>query len=396
MLKGKDEKLLAIFKHYMITSYEDAVAIIYNTPLECQVISTGPVFVISDGFHKVSCEFTKEAIISMKQYYPTIRPTDLDKRVITLIEYMPLTYFDKKLSPTLHIYDFYLDSVEESKRPNITGKPKEITKNQEIQRGMGFETQKHIRRYLWESYPFEILPPLEKILLRKQIEQNTKAIKCEGKKKGRKDKAGRVTYEAEALEEMDDSLTEAAGRLNVKKKEDKRKDKDAARKLFKGRKGKPRSLEKDLVKWAKDLKEKRGKSGMEKSPDFVKEGVARVIARNIGDPIRINLKSASKSSINKSINSKKGNTSEVKFDAKGFRNFMSWNKKAGGRDIESNDVGDVLRKGGQGPIEVDFAVPSQPSKRAFGGWITSDSAKKRKASDGTNSCKKSTAKKPKL
>jgi hypothetical protein len=392
MLKGKDEKLLAIFKHYMITSYEDSSIVIYSTPIECQVIATKPSIVISDGFHKVSCLFTKEAVVGMKQYYPNVKMSELLRRAITLIEYAPLTYFDKKLSPVLHIYDFYLDSIEESKRTNIGGKPKEITKNQEIKRGMDFETQKLFRRYLWDSVAIDLVPPLESILLTGQIENNSKAIACEWKKKGKKDKAGKIMYEAEALEEMDNSLTEAAGRKLAKNKEEKRKNKEAAREMFKGRKGKPRSLEKDLVKWAKDLKEKRGKISMEKSPDFIKEGVARVIARNIGNPIRINLKSASKSSINKSINSKKGNTSEVKFNARGFKNFINW-RQSGRADVDSNDVGEVLNKGGQGAIGLEFAIPAKPTKKAFEEWVTSSDGRKR---DGASSSRKSTTKKLKM
>jgi len=203
-----------------------------------------------------------------------------------------------------------------------------------------------------------------------------------------------MVYDAKALEEMDESLTEAAGRKLVKRKEDRRRDKEASREFFKKKKGKPRSLDKDLERWARDLKEKRGKISMEKSPDFIKEGVARVIAKNFGNPIKINLKSASKSSINKSINSKKGNTSEIKFDAKGFRTFMSWNKNENRVDSGSNDIKELLRKGGQGTIGLEFATPSKPDNKAFDGWVTG--AGRKRASEGASSAKKSTAKKPKL
>lgn len=396
MLKNKKERLLQLFKHYMITSYEDSAFVVYNTPLDCQIISTSPNFIISDGFHKVPCQFTKEAMIILKQYYPTLKIEDLDKRIITLIEYMPLTHYEKKLSPILHVHDFYLDAAEEDKHSGIVGKPKVITKSQEMRRGMDFEIQKHFRSYLANEYPINVVPPLERILLENQVENASRAIACGGKKREKKNKAGKVMYAADELLAMDDGLTEAAGRLTQKQKDDKRKNKERARKVFKDRKEKPRSLDKDLMKWAKNLNEKRGKMATELSPDFVKEGVAKVIARNIGNPIRINLKSASKSSINKSINSKKGNTSEVKFNAKGFKNFMSWNKGGNSRDLESNDVGDVLKKGERETIQVDFAVPIQPSHKAFDGWLTSGANKRRKPSDGSSSCKKSTAKKPRL
>lgn len=395
MLKMKQEKLLPIFKHYMMHSQAETIGFIYNTPLECQVIATSPKFIISDGFHKVQCKITEEAIISMKQFYPSVLIKELDKLIITLIEYLPQTYLENKIHPILHIYDFYLSSPENQKKSGIAGKPKEIGSSQEVKREMAYETQKHLRRNLSEGYPVNKVPPLERILLTKGVKCDASRIIQYVQKTGNwADESGHLAYDVEDLESKEDTLTDQASKRLADFKDFNRKQKERARKVFKEHRDKPVSLGKELEKWVEKMNMKKGKMNAIKDHEYIEEGVAKIIRRG-NKSAGPNLISVSKASMNKSINSKRDNTSEVKFsNARRFKDFMQWHTKVKGNtggDNESNDVSSVLRRDGSENIKAKFATPKS-RQMAFSSWHST----RRQISDGANSSRKSTAKKPKL
>lgn len=389
----KSEKLLPLFKHYMTNSYSGDTHFIYNSSFECQVISAVPNFIISDGYHKVPCEITKEAIISMKQYYPSIKIRDLVGCCIILLEYCPHTILSNKIRPILHIYDFLLASPELQKNVSIIGKPKEFStgkeNTQEMVNILKFETIKHLRRHLLSRQSVDKVPPLEDILMDKNSSSKRieRTIPYEEKKCPKIEDSGRVIYTSGALERMEEKLTEKAGRELIETKEYLRRQREMARKIFRERKEKPKSLEKDLTDWARDLKsEKIDKEGI------VKEGVARIIAKGENKQLNaIGMRSVSKLS----VTSKRGNESEVKYDARGFKRFMEWRQSTNNHSSESNDVINVLKRNSSGSIRVDFSAPSKPQK-AFDGWLSNLAGKRRNSPEGAASCKKSTAKKPKL
>eukprot|EP00826_Nyctotherus_ovalis_P016116 TRINITY_DN14643_c0_g1_i3.p1 TRINITY_DN14643_c0_g1~~TRINITY_DN14643_c0_g1_i3.p1 ORF type:complete len:139 (+),score=11.44 TRINITY_DN14643_c0_g1_i3:58-474(+) len=111
MFKMTREKFLPLFRHCMNASYDSPLLSVYNSPLDCQVIIRGSEIFLSDGFHIVLCEFTKDAMIIIKQYYPLTNLKDLDKNVITLLEYMPIMFSERRHSPVVRVYDFYFDPV---------------------------------------------------------------------------------------------------------------------------------------------------------------------------------------------------------------------------------------------------------------------------------------------
>jgi len=382
----KKEKLLPLFKHYMITSFTNESYIMYNTPLECQIISAIPNFVVSDGFHKVPCLLTKEAMIKMKENYPTVMIRSLKNYIITLDEYGPHTILDKHIHPILHIYKFTLRSLELQDYHTIIGKPKEIVGGQDMKHIMNFETTKHMKNSLLNKISPDNVPPLEPALIHNKLLRSLgQVITYEGKKAIR-DNAGKITYSSETLERMEDSLIEAASRRLAIQKDKRRRQKEQARRVARQLKEKPKSLSKDLIAWENDSKIKKGES----SNEIIKEGVAKVIARE-------NANLSTDKTANSSCGTvEKSNIAEMKFNANEFKNFIKWKSNAPNHDSESNNVKELLEKEESEIIRLSFIASSKSPKKAFDEWITSAPPGKREFSEGANSSKKSSGKKLKL
>eukprot|EP01022_Parablepharisma_sp_SALTPOND_P020343 TRINITY_DN3687_c1_g1_i1.p1 TRINITY_DN3687_c1_g1~~TRINITY_DN3687_c1_g1_i1.p1 ORF type:complete len:685 (-),score=29.01 TRINITY_DN3687_c1_g1_i1:1365-3125(-) len=414
------KKFLPLFQECMeiamVNPIDKLSWIARRVPMECQVLSTDPKLVLSDGFHKVACEVSKEALLNLKKYYPTIKVKDLNKCVITLLEYAPHTHLEANgtISPTLHIYDLLLRSPENQKHNTIVGKPKDLGASEDIKARAGYETSKHLKRYLVAQRDINNLPPLENILLRSTSGSLTKhfgptkgVIKYEARKYILGDELGKNILNYSDLDYIEEKLTEEAVKDLQREKEEKRKEKEQGRKHAKQRKEKPRSLGKDIKKWVdswKIKKEMEAKKEKPKVPNFIQEGVAKFIAKeNTGTKDNSSLKSTSKMSIRKSTVSKQGtvgkrstNPSEMKFTAKGFKNFLTWRVGSGNRDSQATDVTDLLKKSKAGTIKVDFAAPTKPTRKAFENWASAETpGKKRSLPEGVSSVRKSTTKKPK-
>jgi hypothetical protein len=412
-LKMKKECLLPLFKNFMETTRGNSSIkpIILQTPIDCQVVSTTPKIVVSDGFHKVTCNMSKDAVLEWKTYYPALKLKDLNKCIITLVEHAPYTRLDadKGLQFELHVYNFRLHSLDAQRSNTILGTPKELEDTQEIKSETNFEIHKKLRRYISKQKYINELPQLEDIKYQKPIKCNermTKPINCISLKEDLFDEAGKLMLDYKKVDQMEDVLTEEAGKLLVKRKEDIRKNKELGRELAKKMREKPRSLNKDLVQWADKFKVNNESSQRKsKTITVIQEGVARILAKeNIGTRNNPrNLRSISKSSINKSIqskrlNSEKGkvNVSEIKYNARSFKNFMNWRANGNGTE-ETNNVADLLQRRSPGTILVDFAVPAKPSRKAFDGWVSSKTpCRKRETPSGAGSCRKSTTKKFRL
>lgn len=407
-LKMKKEYLLPLFKNFMESTRGNSCIkpITFLTPIDCQVVSTAPRFVVSDGFHKVKCNISKEAVLELKTYYPSLTIKDLSKRFVTLIEYAPHTRLDDSgLQFELHIYNFKVHCLEGQRCESILGKPKELESSQEIRSESGFEVHKKLRRFISNQKFVDEVPHLEDMKFQKPVkcsERISRPINCSDKKEGPYDEAGKLMLDYRRLERMEDALSEEAGRLLARRRAEWRRQKELGREVAKRMREKPRSLGKDLVQWA----DKHRSEGAKKGISVIREGVARILAKEnleARDCSR-NLRSLSKNSINKSIQSKrptaekgKVNVSEIKFTAKSFRTFLQWRARGGGLSGDTNSVAELLQKGSPGTIKVDFAAPAKAAAKAFDGWVSSKAfLRKRQTPSGAGSCRKSTAKKPKL
>eukprot|EP00826_Nyctotherus_ovalis_P022739 TRINITY_DN1756_c0_g2_i2.p1 TRINITY_DN1756_c0_g2~~TRINITY_DN1756_c0_g2_i2.p1 ORF type:complete len:337 (+),score=109.33 TRINITY_DN1756_c0_g2_i2:29-1012(+) len=295
----------------------------------------------------------------------------------------------------LHIYNFSLYPLDQQNNSSVIGKPKEINGGQEMRYEAGFEIMKHMKGSLLNKVSPDKSPFLESTLFNSKHSKLLGNVIAYESKKAVRDKAGKVIYTSEALEKMEDSLIEAAGRRLAIQKEKSQEQKERARNLARQLRGKPRPLELDLITWANDCKPKKENT----NTDIVKEGVAKIIAREDGSKNndKINSKIPGDKVVNSSCGTvEKSSVSEVKFDAKGFKNFLSWRSSAHNHDSEENNVKDLLIQSNTEAIEVNIVVAKKAPKCAFDGWLTSCADKKRDYSEGANSSKKPSAKKPKL
>ncbi len=414
-------KFLPLFQDCMyrslVNTAEKMPFIEHKEPIECQVLSTHPKFVLSDGHHKVTCAIGEDAVLSLKKYHPTIRVKDLDKHVITLLKYAPHTYLDPNgsISPTLHIYDVQLRSPEKQKNNSVFGKPKELAAAEDMKATARYESSKLLRRFITGKKDVNNLPPLENYLLRRG-EADSKSlpkriIKYESKR-GTMDDLGKCIIETSEIELVEDDLTKKAAEDLAKEKERKRKEKEHGREVASLRREKPIPLGKALNKFVDDWKIKQEKEKDKKPkkpevPNFIKEGVASILSRKSGEAPQLavptTLRSTSKVSVSKGTNSQrpsvikgKANASAVKLTAKGFKNFLSWRAGAGNIDPEATNVADVLKRSKAGPMKVDFAAPAKPTRKAFEGWASAVTpSKKRSMPEEEPQSRKSTVKKPK-
>lgn len=343
--------------------------IVRRIPIECQVMATEPRLVLSDSFHKVNCEVSKEAVTSFKQHFPAVKFKELTNRFVTLLEYEPYTYLDEygNIRLKLNIFKFVLHYPEKQCADAILGSPKKLSATSEIKAKADYETAKHLKNFLVSSKALDELPPLEKILLGENKAEAAcsadieRVIQCPGDNP--EDRGSLLNYKE--LEALEDVLTEEAGKLLQKQKLEEVKAKEQERILANMRKCKLNSLSKDLVSWAGRLRSKEPQS------EAISKGLVQVLP---------NTQSASKKS-------SAGKRSEVKYKADGFRRFMSWASQ--NRDSAENDVAEVINQDTPGAIRVDFAVP----ERLEGGR---KSEKKRGMPSTVTSCMKSVLKKSKL
>jgi hypothetical protein len=336
--------------------------IVRRVPIECQMISTEPRIILSDGFHKVACEVSKEAVTNLKKQYPTIKFKELTNYFITLLEYEPYTYLDEygNIRLKLNIYNFVLNSPDTQNSPTfaILGSPKKLSATSEIKEKTSLETFKHLKNYLLSSKDLNDLPPLEKILLSSESKEEVVGIKsviqCPGDDP--EDKENLLNYKE--LEALEDILTEEAGKLLRRQKLEEARQKRHEHKLANMRKCRLSSLSKDLLDWVGKVKDK----GIKKS-DAVSKGEV----------------------LTKTKSTLKG-SSEVKYTARGFKKFISWMSHS--HNNEENNVKEVIDKATSGPIKIEFATPETRQLRSMD--------KKRGIPSTVTSCCKSVLKKPKL
>jgi hypothetical protein len=328
----------------------------------------------------------------MKEDYPMVTIRSLKNYMVTLNEYGPHTVLDKHIRLNLHIYNFTLDSLEEQNSHSIIGKPKEIVGGQEMKCGINFEITKHIRSSLLNKISPDNTLPLEPVIIHNKLLKSLGTIITYEGKKTPKDNAGKIIYSSEVLERMEDSLIEAANKRLARLKNWKMRQKELARRVARQQREKPTSLTKDLVLWAKEYKIKKEEMHTDTiAIHHIKEDVAKVIAR--GKANLNNEKTKGDKLVNSSYGTiEKSNISEVKFDARGFKNFLSWRYD---HDGESNSVKELLVESSE-VIQLGFVASTKPPKKAFDGWHTSLPPGKRESSDGANSSKKSLSKRIKL
>jgi len=339
----------------MLNSSSGSSLVIYKTPLECQVISTAPEFIITDKSHKVSCEFTKDAIIAMKQYYPSIRLQDLINRSIILLEYAPYTRLGKKLHILLRVYSFCL--IVDQQSVNEVETPREIVRGKGIHFSVNLEVQRHIKMSLLNNVVTDRVPPLEGILMEKISYSNGGSIKYEESKGVAKDYAGRVSYSSRVIEHIEDDLTEAASKLLATQRRSKREQKNLARRLFKRLREKPVSLEKALIKWADSYRAKRK----------VQPNLKRKDNMNTKTTLQNSDTTFIPDNFSKKEDSGGANVSEMKFNVEEFKEFLNWKAKDHNHDKEDNNVGSVLKQSGD--IRISFTHPKSTPMKAFHNWI---------------------------
>ena len=110
--KMEEPKLLPLFEDFLmkisVSARQSHTFSRERVPLECRVLSTEPQFVISDGYHSVSCFLSKEALALFKKAYPLMQIKDLTGFYIVLRSYAPhwLTLRSTPDELPLHIYSF--------------------------------------------------------------------------------------------------------------------------------------------------------------------------------------------------------------------------------------------------------------------------------------------------
>lgn len=345
--------------------------IVRRVPIECQVMSTEPRLILSDGFHKVACEVSKEAVTNLKKQYPTIKFKELTNYIITLLEYEPYTYLDEygNIRLKLNIYNFVLNPPEKQKTNVILGSPKKLSTTSEIKAKASYETSKHLKNFLSFSKDLNTLPPLEKILLNSEDEEKVKdvvdiksVIQCPGDDPENKESL--LNYKE--LEALEDVLTEEAGKLLRQQRIEEIKQKRQERRLANMRKCRLKSLSKELVSWAGTQKEPR-------KSDAISQGQIKLLSKTKSTP--------------KGTSTEK--PSEVKYTAKGFKRFMKWLSDS--HDSADNSVSEVIDKSTPGAIKLEFAIPDKPKREQI------ESIRKKRGIPSTvSSCIKSVLKKPKL
>jgi len=114
-------KFLPIIRKYI--AHSEPFTVIRGEPIDCQIITTGPNFVLSDGHHRIPCAFSEEAFVCMKE-----RPNDSGIRkldLITLMEYVPITRLLKsgKVVPALYVKKFSALPPDEREQTETLGRP---------------------------------------------------------------------------------------------------------------------------------------------------------------------------------------------------------------------------------------------------------------------------------
>lgn len=353
----------------MNVSYDSSFPYIYNAPLECQAIVKDSETFLSDGFHTVLCEFTDNAMIAMRHYYPTVSLKDLDKNLITLLEYRPIILSERRHSPVIRVYDFCIDPV------GVVGNPKNIAEDCEMRRIINFERQRHVRQQLLNSDFVNNLPPLEEIIMGNRGDAESRSTSCE---RDRHDKATQVVFED--IIGRDTSCTEESKRREAKE----RRERNKAKKLFK-------ELSKGVEEQRKPMKD-----GIRADRSFglAKRRVDRAAPINPISPPKTSFRNSfnwrldkqENSVMNENAHSERDNSSEAKRYVKEFKNLFKWNKKELG--CHSSNIKSAAKESAL----ADFAASGRPFKKLFKKCDTALKEKKRKAPENADSYKKSTKK----
>ena len=351
-----------------------------HEPIECQVVSTKPKFIVSDGYHKVTCIFTNKSIVSLKRGYQQVSIKDLEKKFIILKKYTPCTNLleGNKLELALVLLDITLCSLECNKADRVKGKPAELEEEDEVKACGISEVNKHLKKNL-QRYKKLIAstPQLENILRNKTTDCPNLVIKFdenEGPYEGAVDYNSIEKIEEHAAEQAREEL-EAEKQMNKKLKEQQR------RKFAERRKA-PKSLNKELA----SLYVKTFGSGSAKKKAVsaqVQKQIADIISIEdkevISTPMGTKKRSTSKAmSVSKSVKETEKKQSVYKITARGFKGFIDWKACVGNVDHEAANVSEVLKKAKPGSIKVDFETPAKPGRKAFSNWVESITPEKKR------------------
>ncbi len=408
--KMSNAKFLPLFKNAIqvcaiSNPLENHKFVLREEPISCQVLSTAPKFVVSDGHHKVTCVFAKKALLNMKEYYPSIKVKDLDKQIIILQSYAPHTHPTDKggVDPMLHIYRFtlYDNNAKHKGAAGVWGKPAELVNDENMKGQLTTETHKHWKRFISSQKMVDNVPPLEKLLETGQFPKSTKTVIKFERRKVLEDELEEELVDYSNIEEEEEEAVDLAPKVVARRKEEEKRLKEQGRKFAMQRRQRPVSLGKALEQFMKQ-KEEAPKPARTITPTAMKKGVAAIIAKEgnaaaaRGGSVPVRRSTAAKQSVSKSVRrtERKGTIpSEIKLTAKGFKSFINWKACSGNIGRGATDVTNMVKNSKAGPIKVDFEAPTRPVKKAFSDWASATSPdKKRLAPEGSVSTRKSVRK----
>lgn len=130
--------ILPVFKQFFEDFEEDSEKTLLDSkkssPIGCQVITVDPIFTISDGFHIISCEFTREAIYQFKYWYPTDSVKNLTQHFLMINKYTPIVNINKEnklvCSLRIHEVEYHPDGY---KFAPIQGSPVPLSQSSDYQ-----------------------------------------------------------------------------------------------------------------------------------------------------------------------------------------------------------------------------------------------------------------------
>eukprot|EP01022_Parablepharisma_sp_SALTPOND_P000673 TRINITY_DN1040_c0_g1_i1.p1 TRINITY_DN1040_c0_g1~~TRINITY_DN1040_c0_g1_i1.p1 ORF type:complete len:574 (-),score=43.86 TRINITY_DN1040_c0_g1_i1:5550-7271(-) len=425
----KAPKLLPLFTEWMRASSTDPQQSFQYSrqkiPLECQVYSTSPTFVVSDKFHLVTCEFSQSALVSFKKDFPLIQLKDLVGKFVVLQQYAPHSVLvnGTDLDLTLHIYEFTI-YCPAGDPEEILGDPVELLAAPEITQLADLTRKWHLRQAIKNSKTLDDLPRLEDILTAPEPAECNSVIVPVSDNKGKKtvDMLGEKIVDYTRIEDHERKAIQKAAKLleeEEKLKQKRRAERAAAhaqakkaeRPQEKPEKREHRLKGSDIARLLKKKAVMPLKSREEEkvpSSKIIESGVAKIIARvkrsepqkkpPTKPPVtgRYSVRQTAKRS--KKIEDKKRKhekhdhrevssklpkrtmaTRASTVTASSLKKFTSWKAYAGRSTKTNKDITGELRKTGAGAIQVSLRDSDQKAGKAFGAWISSAPIKKKRA-----------------
>lgn len=396
------ERFLPMFIEYMKTptsrSDDTKMYVKKEEQITCQVISMAKMVVLSDGFHKVRCQFDRDAIINFKYHYPVLNIKALDKCFIILMSYAPhtITRENDGVEPIIHVYRFVLHEGHTMKRENIHKKLTELADAESIKENAYLENIKHIKRIFSRTKVFvNDVPPLEEIVDGTKPTPNIQKLVFPLNWNLLKnfDELGKNLVRHKDIDTYEKQAIEEAAKLLADQKKSWKKYKETGKAWAERMKKRPRSLSKEMNIFWRQIREKNHNAT--KLNETMKDDVAAFIEKNNNPAARSPTRNASTHRINRSIRkteTKFAKASEFKVTNKHFSSFLNWKARMGNVDRVATNVTDEL-KIVKPHIKLDLTAPVKLQKKAFSGWSKAETpGKKRFSTEGVSSVRKSTKK----